>query len=259
MWFGVTDAGNFTDPHHPELTGRNVLTRRADPSAVAAQFGLTEAELMARVAPVRTKLLESRERRVRPGLDDKQLASWNGLALAAFAEAARVFGDERYGRIAQENAAFVRMQLWRDGRLAHTYKGGRASVEGLLEDYAYYGLGLVELFKLTGELATLEWARELFEHILERFHDAQGGGFFEAGAGGEELLVRQKPLFDAASPSGNAAAALLGQWLARYYDRPEWGALPRRSRGTRFRPSCPGREWLWDAPARHRIRTRPTP
>ncbi|HXU24000.1 MAG TPA: hypothetical protein VN697_08225, partial [Tepidiformaceae bacterium] len=121
------------------------------------------------------------------------------------------------------NAAFVRQRLWRESRLLHTYKAGRASVDGLLEDYAYYGLGLVELFKLTGELTRLGWARELFECILARFHDAASGGFFEAGAGGEELLVRQKPLFDAATPSGNGAAALLGQWLGRYYDRPEWG------------------------------------
>ena len=222
-WFGVTAQGNFTDPHHPELTGRNVLTRAAEPRVVADKLSIAEDELAPKVAAIRAQLLAARGERVRPGLDDKQLTSWNGLALAAFAEAARVLGDQRYGRIARSNAAFVRQRLWRESRLLHTYKAGRASVDGLLEDYAYYGLGLVELFKLTGELTTLGWARELFECILARFHDAALGGFFEAGAGGEELLVRQKPLFDAATPSGNGAAALLGQWLGRYYDRPEWG------------------------------------
>jgi len=221
-WFGVTAEGNFTDPHHPELTGRNVLTRWAEPLAVAEKFGLTQAELASRVAAMRAKLLAFRGRRARPGLDDKQLTSWNGLALAAFAEAARVLGDDRYRRIAERNAAFVQDKLWREGRLLHTYKDGRASVEGLLEDYAYYGLGLVELFKLTGDIAGLEWARELFEAIVARFHDGAAGGFFEAGVGGEELLVRQKPLFDAASPSGNGAAAMLGLWLGRYYGRREW-------------------------------------
>ncbi|MGH2631965.1 MAG: thioredoxin domain-containing protein, partial [Tepidiformaceae bacterium] len=221
-WFGVTAEGNFTDPHHAELTGRNVLTAWAEVVPMAERFGLSEAGLANKVAEIRAKLLAARGERIPPGLDDKQLTSWNGLAVAAFAEAARVLGDGRYRQIAECNAAFVRAKLWQEGRLLHTYKAGRASVEGLLEDYAYYGLGLVELFKLTGEMPSLDWARELFECILEGFHDDAGGGFFEAGVGGEQLLVRQKPLFDAASPSGNGAAALLGMWLGRYYGNREW-------------------------------------
>ena len=93
----------------------------------------------------------------------------------------------------------------------------------MLEDYAYVGLGLVELFKLTGELRHLEWARELFETALREFRDPdQGGcGFFEAPASGEALIVRQKSFFDAATPSGNGAMALLALWIGRYYVRPE--------------------------------------
>lgn len=224
-WFGVTAAGNFSDPHHPELTGRNVLTARANPSDIARQFGLGAGELSEKVALIRGRLLSARGERARPGLDDKQLTSWNGLALAAFAEAARVLGDGRYRQIAEQNATFVREQLWYGGRLRHTYKAGRAHVEGLLEDYAYYGLGLVELYKLTGDLSHLGWARELFESILARFHDARSGGFFEGSEDGEALLLRQKPLFDAATPGGNAAAAMLGLWLGRYYGEHRWEEL----------------------------------
>ena len=223
-WFGVTAAGNFTDPHHPELIGRNVLTAATDPAAVAVPFGLPPEDVLARVAAIRAKMLAFRGRRVRPGLDDKQLASWNGLALAAFAEAARILDDARYRAIAEANAAFLQAKMWRDGRLLHTYKAGRASVAGMLEDYAYCGLGLVELFKLTGEFDHLEWAKALFDVLLAEFHDAGGGGFFETATGGEALLLRQKPLFDAATPSGNGAAALLGLWLGRYYGQREWEA-----------------------------------
>ncbi len=216
LWFGVTTEGNFVDPHHPDLVGRNVLTNWQDAAVIAEQFHLTEPDLLAHVTRMRTRMFTERERRVPPGLDDKILTSWNGLALAAFAEAARVLGDTAYRIVAERNAAFVRSQLWHDGRLLHTYKAGRAAVDGMLEDYAYYGLGVVELYKLTGELAHLTWASELLGVIREQFHDAANGGFFETGEGSEKLLLREKSLFDAASPAGNGSAALLTMWLSRY-------------------------------------------
>jgi hypothetical protein len=168
------------------------------------------------------RLLAERAKRAAPGLDDKVLTSWNGLALAAFAEAARVLNDSTYRAAAERNVAFVRGTLWRDGRLLHSYCAGEARVDGMLEDYAYYGLGLVELYKLTGDLSHIDWARELFEILLRDFHDADHGGFFETRSGGEELLLRTRPLFDAAAPSGNGAAALLALWLGRYFARPDW-------------------------------------
>ena len=219
-WFGVTPAGNFTDPHHPELTGRNVLTARADASSVAARFGLSEAELCGRIDELAARMLEARSRRVRPGLDDKVLTSWNGLAVAAFAEAGRVLDDAEFVRRAERTAEFLRTRASSDAGLTHTYKGGRATVGGMLEDYAYTGLGLVELYKATGDIAHLRWARELFDRVIARFHDAEAGGFFDTAADGERLLLRQKSLFDAAAPSGNSAAALLGVWLARYFEEP---------------------------------------
>jgi uncharacterized protein len=221
-YFGVTAEGNFRDPHHPELTGRNVLTNRADHAALAARFGLSVEALDAKVAELRAQVLAVRDGRIPPGLDDKVLTSWNGLVLAAFAEAARVLGEPRWRAIAERNAAFVRERLWNDGRLLHTYKAGRATVAGMLEDYAYYGLGLVELFKLTGEVTHLQWARELFGAVVSQFHDHQSGGFFETADGAEALLLRQKSLFDAASPSGNGSAAMLGLWLSRYFGVAAW-------------------------------------
>ena len=220
-WFGVTEAGNFHDPHHPELSGRNVLTNWQDPEAIAQQFGLTLEELAARVEVLRTRMVEVRDARVRPGLDDKVLTSWNGLALAAFAAGARVFGNASYRDVAEHTASFLREKMWHRGRLFHTYKAGTARVEGLLEDYAYTGLGLVELYKLTGDMEHLDWARELFETALREFRDHDGGGFFETSSSGEALIIRPKPFFDAATPSGNGAMALLALWISRYYNRAE--------------------------------------
>jgi uncharacterized protein YyaL (SSP411 family) len=220
-WFGITDRGNFQDPHHPEFGRRNVLTTWEQPESVAEKLGVPTEELGARVEAIRGRMFAAREQRVRPGLDDKSLASWNGLALAAFAEAGRVLGNRHYVDTARRNATFLRNQLWRDGRLLHTCKDGTAKVDGMLEDYAYVGLGLVELFKATGEIAHLEWARQLLEVIVERFRD-DDGLFFETPHDAENLLVRQKAFFDSATPGGSSAAALLAFWMGRYYGRDDW-------------------------------------
>ena len=227
--YGVTAMGNFQDPHHPEFGRRNVLSRRAPLNHIANPRGMTLEALEERMAGWRARLLAERETRVRPGLDDKVLTSWNGLALAAFAEAGRVFGEPAYVAIAERNAAFVRAEMWRDGRLLHTWKDGRARVDGLIEDYTYYGLGLIELYRATGNLDHLRWAAELLEVVVARFRDPEGGGVYESASDAEQLILRQKPLFDAASPSGNGAAALLAFWLGRYFGRPEWEALARET------------------------------
>ena len=225
--YGVTVAGNFQDPHHPEFGRRNVLTRRAPLNHIAMSRGMTVEAIEERIPAWRERLLAERETRVRPGLDDKVLTSWNGLALAAFAEAGRVFGEPSYVAVAERNAAFVREAMWHDGRLLHTWKDGRARIDGMIEDYTYYGLGLIELYRATGDLAHLHWAAELLEVIVERFRDSGGGGVYEAASDAERLILRQKPLFDAASPSGNGAAALLAFWLGRYFGRPEWEDFAR--------------------------------
>jgi uncharacterized protein YyaL (SSP411 family) len=220
-WAGMTHEGNFTDPHHPELTGRSALTDRQDIEALTRTFGTREPGMREHIDELRGRLLAERSKRVPPGLDDKVLTSWNGLALAAFAEAARVLRDPHYREIAETLASFVRREMFDGGRLLHSYRAGAASINGMLEDYAYLGLGLVELYKLTGGLDALQWAEELLLNIVQRFHDDEHGGFFETASDAEQLLFRNKDYFDAATPSGNGAAALLGVWLARYYARPD--------------------------------------
>ena len=224
-WFSVTEKGNFQDPHHPEFGSRTVLAAWRDPATVAARFGLSLEALEVVIERCRAKLFAERSKRVWPGLDDKVLASWNGLALAAFAEAARVLDDDGYRAVARANADFLRRQMWRAGRLLHTYKEGVAKVDGMIEDYAYVGLGLVELYKATGDFASLEWARELFEFALAHFRDGEKGGFFETAEGAEALLFRQKSAYDEATPSGNGAMAQLAFVLGRYFERPDWEAI----------------------------------
>jgi uncharacterized protein YyaL (SSP411 family) len=222
--YGVSDEGNFTDPHHPELTGRNVLTRARPLEEVAGELGAPTEEVARRLAELRARLLEARGRRIPPQRDDKLLASWNGLALAALAEAARVLGEPGDLERAEQLAALLWEEL-RDGeRLLHVRRGAgaeRAAVEGMLEDYAYVGLGLVELYRAGGDLMQLARAEELGDCLVELFHDAETGGFFDTAADAERLILRQKTTSDQATPAGNGAAAQLLAWLARYRESPE--------------------------------------
>jgi len=195
-WLGATEDGNFVDPHHPELRGRNVLESRGVEPA---------PEVRARV---RARLLEARAARVRPGLDDKRLASWNALMIAALADAGAVLGDDRYLAAARETAAFVGDRLHdEDGRLLRTYSRGRAQYRAYLEDHAFLLEALLTLYEATGEVRWFAQARALGDVLLERFLDREHGGFFSTADDHEALVVRRKDLEDAPIPAGGSSAA----------------------------------------------------
>ena len=199
-YFGVSEVGNFE--------GHNVLGVPHQDDVVAARFDIPVEELTARLDRARSVLLEAREKRVRPGLDDKILTSWNGLMIAGYADAGRLLGRRDYLAAGRRNAAFLRRHLYRDGRLLHSYKDGQAKIAGLLEDYAYFGIGLLALYRATYEPEWLELAVELAAAVVEHFHDPHGG-FFSTPADGETLIVRPKNIFDAATPADGIAASEL--------------------------------------------------
>ncbi|WP_161882431.1 thioredoxin domain-containing protein [Deinococcus alpinitundrae] len=229
--FGVTPEGNFMDPHHPEFGRRSVLSMPQPRPDLAAGLDLEEDELRGRLERARTLLFEERRKRTHPGTDDKVLTSWNGLALAAFADAARITGEPHYLDIANRNADFVRASLSDpDGGLLHTFHGGVARVRGLIEDQALYGLGLVALYQAGGDLAHLHWARELWQRCAGQYWNEEAGLFYSTGGPAEVLLTRQAQAFDSAVLSDNAAAALLGLWMSRYFlEEREGERLARRT------------------------------
>jgi uncharacterized protein len=200
-FYGVTESGNFE--------GENILhvTRAAD--EVARELGVETARLEEALRRGRRILFEARERRVKPGRDEKVITAWNGLMLESFAEAAAVLERPDYRATAERNAAFVLENLRRDGLLLHVYKDGRARHVGFNDDYAFFVSGLVTLFETTGEPRWLEEAVALADKMVEEFWDDDGGGFFYTGRSGERLIVRNKDYFDNAIPSGNSVAAEL--------------------------------------------------
>jgi uncharacterized protein YyaL (SSP411 family) len=178
---------------------------------------------------LKRRLFELRERRPKPGLDDKAIAAWNGLALAALAEAGRRLGRGDLVGAAREAAEFVLGPLSdSDGRLHRSWRAGRARNPGYLEDYADVSNGLYELHVATGELRWLQEANRLARLAVELFADEERGGFFLSAADAEQLVARKKELDDHPTPSGNSMVAYVLLRLGRI-----WGddALEQRAAG----------------------------
>ncbi len=176
---------------------------------------------------LRRRLFELRERRPKPLRDDKAIASWNGLLLAALAEAGRRLERRDYLEAAERLAEFLLGPLSDDeGRLLRTYREGQAKNTGFLDDYADVSNGLYELHVATGELRWLEEANRLARLAVELFNDDERGGFFLTPSHGEELIARQKSFDDHPTPSGNSMLAFVLLKLARIYGE---GDLERRA------------------------------
>ncbi len=197
--FGIEKDGNFLDEATRQRTGRNVLFLARSPEEAAH----------AMLEGAREKLFRARERRVRPGLDDKILTDWNGLMIAAMAKGAQVLDRPDWAEAAAEAARFVLTRL-RDerGRLLHRYREGEAAVPGMLDDYAFLIWGLLELYEAGFEAGTLKTALELADNTIDHFLDEKDGGFFFTADDGEEILFRQKDSYDGAIPSGNSVIML---------------------------------------------------
>ncbi len=178
---------------------------------------------------LQARLLEVRSARPQPGRDDKAIAAWNGLALAALAEAGRRFTSNTVLLAAEELGNFLLTALSTpDGRLFRTWRDGRASIPGYLEDYADVAHGLLELHVATGELRWLEEANRLARLAVDLFADEERGGFFMTARDAEQLVARKKDLDDNPVPSGNSMLAYVLLRLARIYGDDE---LERRAVG----------------------------
>jgi uncharacterized protein len=187
--FGATPSGNWE--------GTNVLwlPDGSDP---------TRPEL----DEARRRLFEAREERVRPATDDKVLTAWNAMAIQAFAEAGRAFGDVTYVEAAVRCASFVLAELRRgDGRLLRSWRAGVPGRPGFCDDHALLASACLTLHATTGDLAWFEESMRLGEALLALFHDEERGGFFQTGSDDPGLIVRPKEITDNAVPSGNSAAA----------------------------------------------------
>jgi len=219
--------GNFMEEATGHATGENIPHLRRRLADQIEQLGLDVEATLPRVEAARLKLFAHREKRVRPYRDDKVLTDWNGLMIAAFAKAAKAFGDARFSDAAAKAAEFVFANLATtspDGapRLMKRWRNGVAGLDAHLEDYAFMAWGLLELYEATFDARHLARAVALADGMVARFGDAERGGFFSTAVDAEALIVRAKDAYDGAIPSGNSAAAWVLARLARATGRPEY-------------------------------------
>ncbi|MET0918464.1 MAG: thioredoxin domain-containing protein [Burkholderiales bacterium] len=204
--YGLNRPANFEGRHWHLRISESLVD-------IAAKIGKPVLECERLLASARAKLFAVREKRIRPGRDEKILTSWNGLMIDGMAHAARIFGREDWLVSARAALAFVRDRMWSGDRLLATYKDGRAHLNAYLDDYAFLLSAMLELLQAGWRSEDLGFARDLGDALLEKFEDADTGGFAFTSRDHEALLLRTKPGYDNATPSGNGVAALVLQRL----------------------------------------------
>ena len=238
-YFDVSSGGNFE--------GKNILHHRRELKPFAESLGLSPEDLKQRLDGGRQRLFRQRETRVRPGLDDKVLAAWNGMMLTAFADAAFVLKDQNLLQTAVHNAEFLASEMLAEGRLFRSWKDGKAHLNAYLEDYALVIEGWLATYQSTGDAAWLEKADQLMEQQLELFWDPEQDSFYFTSRDHEELLVRHREFMDNATPSGNSVSCLNLLKLAVLLGKPEYRDRAGRmlQRVARILPQYPSAFGYW--------------
>jgi len=196
--------------------GHYILLRKKDQEKIAKLFKISVKEVEKKIDKINATLLKEREKRIRPGLDDKTLTSWNALMLKGYVDAYNVFGEERFLLAAIKNANFiVKTQIRQDGGLNHNYKNGVSNLDGYLEDYSFTTEALIALYQATFDEKWLSHSKQLTDYAISHFYDPETGFFFFTSNNAKGLVARKMELSDNVVPSSNSSMAkslfLLGE------------------------------------------------
>ncbi len=204
--YNLSEQGNFKEEATGERRGLNILHMKKPVSIVGEELGFENIEDI--LNKVKKSLFEHRNKRVRPGRDDKILADWNGLIIAALAKSSVAFGNSEYGEMAKKTCDFIIKGINDNGRLMHRYKDGEWSIPRNVDDYSFVIWGMLELYEAVFEVKYLRTAIELMDELIKHFWDEEAGGFYFTSSDAEALIMRNKEVYDGAVPSGNSAALL---------------------------------------------------
>jgi len=232
--FGVEPEGNAPQDPQQEFTGKNLLFVARSIDEIAKDTGTSPDDVVDVLHRTRLKMFKERLGRPRPERDDKILAAWNGLMIAAFARMARVLrglgadgrtAGEPFLDAARRAAAFVRGQMWNpeSGVLLRRYREGHAEIDGYAEDYAYLIHGLLELFQADPQPIWLDWAIALQRRQDELFWDEQAGGWFSTTGNDPSVLLRMKEDYDGAEPTASSVSVLNLLMLSHLVTDAQWG------------------------------------
>ena len=213
-YFDVTEDGNFE--HH------SILNISRPPEVFSKVEKIPIEELLAKAEAAKSKLYAARDKRIKPGRDEKVLTDWNGLMLRAMSDAAFYLKRDDYKQIAVQNAEFLLRTMWDGNRLLHNFKDGRARFNGYLDDYANLADGLLSLYELTFDYRWIEQTVAIVDRMIDQFWDTKDEGLFFTGKDHEALISRTKDFFDNAMPSGNSVAGDVLIRLAALLDRDDY-------------------------------------
>jgi uncharacterized protein YyaL (SSP411 family) len=226
IYYNATDEGNWEE----EQT--NVFFRKDDDVELAAQIGIPVDELLSVIKTSKEKLLAARSKRIRPGLDNKILASWNGLMLKGLTDAYRAFDVHEYLDLALKNAQFITDNLiTMSGKLIRIYKtpasstGSLDEVIAFLDDYANVIDGFIGLYESTFDIQWLNWAKKLTDITIAHYYDQEQGIFFYTGDGDEQLIARKSEIMDGVIPSSNSVMARNLKKLGLLFDDDRYTAI----------------------------------
>ena len=214
-YYDITPQGNFE--------GENILHVQVPPDIFARKLQMDVGELETLLAEARRKLFDAREKRIKPGLDDKILTSWNGIMIRGMAMGYQLTGKPEYLEACERSAEFVLTTLSQeDGLLLRTHRAGKSHLNAYLEDYAYFIAGLIALYEAGFEQRWLTEAERLAHLMIDQFGDDAGDGFFFTGKAHESLIVQSKSAYDGATPSGASMAIHSLLRLAKHLDKAEF-------------------------------------
>jgi uncharacterized protein YyaL (SSP411 family) len=212
-------------PHGNWEHGANILKQSEVVQPLLDRYKISERELTTIIQSAKQKLLSVREKRIKPGLDDKILTGWNGMMITGLVDAYHAFGDEKFLQAAKKNAQFIQNNLAENNKLFRSFKGKRSTTAGFLEDYAFVIQAFIKLYQATFDELLLQQAKALTDFTLENFHDKKESYFYFTSAQSEKLIARKKEIFDNVIPASNGIMAQNLFHLGILLDREDWKQL----------------------------------
>jgi uncharacterized protein YyaL (SSP411 family) len=215
-YYQVTEKGNFEHS--------NILNRKEEPETFAEKKGITTEEFQSLLKRTKKVLLAKRNKRIRPGMDDKIILGWNALMNTAYSKAFAATGNEEYKCAAIQNMQFLLSSFTSENSqpLFHTWKNGKARYSAFLDDYAYIIEALIYLQEITGDAQWLLKAKNLTAFVIDNFSEPETGFFFYTAIDSTDVIIRKKEVYDGATPSANAMMAANLHKLSVYFDSTEW-------------------------------------
>lgn len=211
-YFDLTKNGNWEN-------GKNVLRIKYSDIEISKKYNITVGELKNKLENARVLMLKSRNKRVKPGIDDKILTSWNAIMLKGYIDAYRAFGEARFLKTALKNADFITDNaIGKNGEITRNYKNGKSSVAGLLDDYSFTISAFIDLYQATFDEKWLYKAKDLTDYVILHFFDTSSGMFYYTPDNHSDLIARKMEIYDNVIPSSNSEMAMSLFLLGNYFN-----------------------------------------